>query len=379
MKQIHLAILVIITSGLIISACKVRQPENLNTPIEYRSDQQKEKFAKNIILLIGDGMGIGQISAGTYRNNNTSNLEKFSVVGMHKPSCYDKLITDSAAAATAFACGEKTYYQAIAVDKDTMPIQTILEEAETKNMATGLVATSTIVHATPASFIAHNKNRRNYEEIALDFLNTDIEYFVGGGNKFFARRTTDTRNLVQELTNKGYVMGNYLNDFGTFKNKIPEKGKVGYLTADDSPLPVLSGRDYLSDASITGLDFLKRQNENGFFIMIEGSQIDWGGHANNAEYIISEFLDFNEVLGNVLEWAEKDGETLVIVTADHETGGFTIEQESRMDSLVTSFTSKNHSGDFIPVFAHGPKASLFTGLYENTEIYHRMRQAYGWK
>ena len=98
------------------------------------------------------------------------------------------MITDSAAGATASACGEKTYYQAIAVDKDSMPIQTILEEAESKGMATGLVATSTIVHATPASFIAHNKNRLNYEEIALDFLKTDIEYFVGGGYKFFARR-----------------------------------------------------------------------------------------------------------------------------------------------------------------------------------------------
>ena len=371
----YLSILIFL--GLL--SCKAQKNNDLlQTEIEYRQEKEKNTSPKNIILLIGDGMGVGQLSAGTYRNGNTSNLERFDIVGMHKPSCYDKLITDSAAAATAFSCGEKTYYHAIGVDKDTMPMQTILEEAELKGMPTGLVATSTIVHATPASFIAHNEYRRNYEAIATDFLKTDIEYFVGGGNKFFERRESDDRNLIEELKTKGYVMGNYLTDFKDFKNQIPEKGRIGYLTADESPLPVLQGRDYLIDASITGIDFLKKQNDNGFFIMIEGSQIDWGGHSNNAEYIISEFLEFNELIGKVLDWAEKDGETLVIVTADHETGGFTVERESTFDTLVTSFTSGNHSGDFIPVFAHGPKAELFTGLYENTEIYHRMRRALGW-
>jgi len=360
-------------------ACKTQKNESLNTPIEYRQDIEKNKNPKNIILLIGDGMGMGQISAGTYRNHNKSNLERFEYTGIHKPSCYDQLITDSAAAATAFACGEKTYYQAIGVDKDTMPLQTILEEAERKNLATGLVATSTIVHATPASFIAHNKYRKNYEEIALSFLDTEIEYFVGGGNKFFERRVSDDRNLIEELKSKKYHMGNYLTEFSDFKKTMPKKGKVGFLTADESPLPVLQGRDYFIDASITGLDFLKKQSDNGFFIMIESSQIDWGGHANDSEYIISEFLEFNQLIGEVLDWAEKDGETLVVLTADHETGGFTIQKESTLENLVTVFTSGDHSGDFIPVFADGPKAELFTGLYENTEIYHRMRKAFGWK
>lgn len=360
-------------------ACKTQKKENLQTPIEYRKEASNDNNPKNIILLIGDGMGIGQISAGTYRNKDKSNLERFEVTGIHKPSCYDKLITDSAAGATAFACGEKTYYLAIGVDKDTMPLQTILEEAELKNLVTGLVATSTIVHATPASFIAHNKYRKNYEEIATDFLKTDIEYFVGGGNKFFERRETDDRNLVEEFKQKNYHMGNYLMDFSEFKKTMPKTGKVGFLTADESPLPVAQGRDYFIDASMTGIEFLKRQDSDGFFIMIESSQIDWGGHSNEPEYIISEFLEFNKLIGQVLDWAEKDGETLVVLTADHETGGFTVQQESTLDNLVTTFTSGNHSGDFIPVFAHGPQSELFTGLYENTEIYHRMRQALGWK
>ena len=117
-------------------ACKTQKNEHLQTPKENRKDISLVKNPKNIILLIGDGMGMGQITAGTYRNNDKSNLERFEVTGIHKPRCYDKLITDSAAGATAFACGEKTYYMAVGVDKDTLPLQTILEEAEIRNLAT---------------------------------------------------------------------------------------------------------------------------------------------------------------------------------------------------------------------------------------------------
>ena len=347
-----------------------------NTVIFENESQQKAP--KNIILLIGDGMGMGQISAGTYRNNNTSNLERFPITGIHKPTCHDSLITDSAAGATAFACGQKTYYGAIAVDPDTLPIKTILEEAEDKNMATGLVATCRINHATPASFISHNRYRRNYEEIAADFLKTDIEYFVGGGLKFFNRREIDDRDLVNELEDKGYVVGNYLTEFVDFEKSIPTKGKVAYFTADKDPIPVAQGRDNFINTAMTGIRFLDRQNDNGFFIMIESSQIDWGGHANNAEYIITEFLEFNKLIGQVLDWAEEDGETLVVLTADHETGGFTIQPGSYLDDLKTAFTSLKHSGDFIPVFASGPGQELFSGLYENTEIYHKMKAAFDW-
>jgi alkaline phosphatase len=366
--------LIILIAVMGILSCKSVKKEN---PGSINSNGQKK--AKNIILLIGDGMGMGQISAGTYVNNNRSALERFPVTGLHKPTCYDSLITDSAAGATAFACGQKTYYNAIGVDKDTMPLKTILEEAEEKGLLTGLVATSTIVHATPASFIAHNKYRRNYEEIAEDFLKTDIEYFVGGGKKYFDRREKDDRNLLDELREKGYFIGDYLLDFTDFKKKISDKERVAYLSSDKDPLPVSQGRDYLIDATITGIDFLDTRADEGFFMMIESSQIDWGGHANNEEYIISEFIEFSELLDKVLDWAARDGETLVIVTADHETGGFTIQPGSTFNELKTAFTSKKHSGDFIPVFAYGPSSLLFSGIYENFQIYHKMRAAFQWE
>lgn len=337
--------------------------------------EKPDVHPKNIILMVGDGMGLTQITAGMYSQGNTTALERLPIVGLHKCHASNNLITDSAAAATAFACGKKTYNGAIAVDQDTMPIQTILEEAENKGLATGLVATSTIVHATPASFIAHNRKRKNYEEIAADFLKTEVDLFIGGGKKYFDRREDD-RNLLEEFV--GYNISHYaekeLHDL-----ELDYSKNLAYLTADSDPLPVSQGRDYLVPASRISTEFLKNKNQSGFFLMIEGSQIDWGGHANKHEYIISEFQDFDKAIHAVLDFAEKDGETLVVITADHETGGYAIQNGSRMDSLATAFTSTYHTAVMIPVFAYGPKSELFSGIYENTEIYHKMREAYGWK
>jgi len=328
--------------------------------------------------MVGDGMGLTQITAGMYANGNRIELEKFPIVGLHKSYSSDNLVTDSASGATAFACGIKTYNGAIGVNPDTVAVQTILEEAEEKNYATGLVATSTIVHATPASFIAHQKQRKMYEEIAADFLKTDIDFFLGGGKKYFDRREKDERNLYDELRAKGYVVSDYFQK--DLKDvKIDNTKKFAYLTSDDDPLPVAQGRDYLPLASKKAVDFLDNQEDKPFFLMIEGSQIDWGGHANNSDYIITEMLDFNEAIANVLEFAKADGETLVIVTADHETGGYSINPGSTMDSLVTEFTTDYHTAVMIPVFAYGPGAELFSGIYENTAIYNKMRKAYGWE
>lgn len=334
--------------------------------------------AKNIILIIGDGMGLTQISAGTFSNNNKSNFERFKSIGIHKPYASESLITDSAAAATSFACGIKTYNHAIGVDTDTMAVETILEEAEKKGLATGLIATSSIYHATPASFIAHNKTRLDSAGIALDFLKTDLDLFIGGGKKQFANRD-DEQNLVADLEKKGYVIKDFIKD-DIKKLKIDPANNFGFFTANEEPLPFSQGRDYLVDASVKGVEFLnKRAGENGFFLMIEGSQIDWGGHANKTEYVISEWKEFNEMIGKVLDWAEKDGNTLVIITADHETGGLAIQQESEMNNIVGAFTSGYHTGAMIPVFAKGPGEEYFRGIYENTEIYFSMRKAFGWK
>ena len=332
--------------------------------------------AKNIILLIGDGMGLSQITAAMYANKNRINLEKFPVVGLQKTHASDKLVTDSAASATSLASGVKTYCGATGVDTDTVAVKTILELAEEKGMATGLVATSTIVHATPACFYAHEKRRNLYENIAADLLDLEVDYFVGGGKKYFDRRDSDDRNLVDELKKKGYMISDYFTEpFGQVIT--PNKKNFGYFTSDSDPLPVSKGRSYLYAATKLGIKFLKKRSDRGFFLMAEGSQIDWGGHANDSDYIVSELLDFDRVVGNALDFAKKNGETLVIVTADHETGGYSVLQNSTMDSLVTAFTTSYHTASMIPVFAYGPGSEAFGGVYDNTTIFYKMKKALG--
>lgn len=358
---------------VILLSCKATHQTGSNPP-ETMTKPTSSGHPKNIILLIGDGMGITQITAGLYSNGNQLNLEKFKHIGLHKTYSSDDLITDSAAGATAFSAGVKTYNGAIGVDADTLFVPTILEEAEQHHKSTGLVATSTIVHATPASFIAHQKSRRMYEAIASDFLKTDIDVFIGGGKKFFDRRESDNRNLLDELKQNDYLVKDYFNS--NLKDiRVKPNQKIVYLTADEDPIPVAQGRDYLEEASMLAINQLSNNSKDGFFLMIEGSQIDWGGHANKSDYIVSEFLEFDTVIGRVLDWAMADKNTLVIVTADHETGGYAINGGT-MDSLETAFTSTYHTADLIPVFAYGPGSEAFNGIYENTAIYHKMRAAF---
>ena len=340
-----------------------------------RASQPIGPKAKNVIFLIGDGMGLTQISAAAIKNNNTLNLMKFPIVGIHNCQPSEGLITDSAAGATAFSMGKKTFNGAIGLDKDSVAHQTVLERCDEMGMATGMVATSTIVHATPASFISHRPSRKQYEDIAEDFMATEIDYFVGGGKRYFDRRSKDDRNLIEEMQKAGYVVSDYFQeDFSDLK--IDASSNFAYFTADDDPIPYSKGRDYLLNASAVGMDFLKAHGgDKGFFMMIEGSQIDWGGHANDADYVISELLEFDKVIGHALRFAQEDGETLVVVTADHETGGMAINSGSTQDSLKISFSSGYHTATMIPVFAYGPGSELFSGTYENTEIYTMLMKA----
>ncbi|WP_235290786.1 alkaline phosphatase [Portibacter lacus] len=343
------------------------------------SNLQSDKIVKkpkNIILLIGDGMGLGQISAGLYSNNKFLNIERFPVVGLHKNYSYDNLVTDSAAGATAFSCGVKSYNGAIGVDHDTIPVKTILEDASDQGFRTGLVASCSIVHATPGSFGAHNRKRANKEEIAADMVDCGADLIIGGGKSYFDRRTIDDRNLYTELRALGYQVSDYFEqDFQDLD--VSKMGdKWAYFTADKEPLSKEAGRDYLIPASEVAIDYMSKTSKgNGFFLMIEGSQIDWAGHANNFPYLISEMLEYDQVIKRALDFAEKDGNTLVILTADHETGGLAIGNGSTHDEIIPAWTSDYHTGTMIPVFAYGPGSESFAGIYENTAIYDKMMAA----
>lgn len=365
----------ILFAALLLCACTPNNPATApaaNQPITLKTRP------KNIILMIGDGMGLAQITAGMYANNNQLHLERCTVTGLHKSYSFNDLVTDSGAAATAFSSGVKTYNGAIGVDAAGKSVKTILEEAGQHGLATGLITTSSITHATPAAFIAHVPSRDLEEDIASFFPDSGIDLFIGGGKKFFDRREKDERDLIQAMQKKGYFITHYAEK--DFSELVFDPAKpLGYFTADNSPLTVEAGRDYLEPATRQALPFLSKRSAKGFFVMIEGAQIDWGGHANDAQYIIREMIDFDQAVGQALDFAKADGQTLVIITADHEAGGFSITPGSGMDTIVGKFTTDDHTGTLIPVFAYGPGAELFGGVYENTAIFDKMRRALGFQ
>jgi alkaline phosphatase len=352
-----------------------------NISISYDLDEKGKEFQEyptNIILLIGDGMGLTQISAAMYSNNNRLALAKFPVIGFHKSHAANELITDSAAGGTAIACGIKTNNGNIGTDENGLSTESILEELDSMDYSTGMIVTSTIVHATPAAFAAHRARREMYEEIALDYLNANVDLLIGGGRQYFQNREMDDRNLINEFEKKGYVV---MDQLYTTMNKIkwPLDKNLLYFTADKQPLTVSGGRDYLSFAVRQGVQFLEQKSNKGFFLLVEGSQIDWMNHANDGRGVVMETLDFDRAIWEAIQYANSKGNTLVLVTADHESGGMSIEAESRMNKLKYGFTTNGHTAAMIPVFAYGPGSNLFRGIYDNTSIYHKMRAALGLK
>lgn len=319
-------------------------------------------------------MGLTQVSSTFYfKKDGPSNFQRFEYIGLINTSASNSKITDSAAGATAIACGELTYNGAIGVNNFSMPVRNIIENVSQQGYNTGVLATSSITHATPASFYAHTKSRGMNELIAEQLTTSDVDIFMGGGRKFFDNRE-DGKNMIQELKDQHFEIYYSVNQL---PNLDPKK-KYGVLAAPDGLPPVHEAQDeFLSIATKKTLNYLS-SSKKPFFLMIEGSQIDWGSHANSGEYTINEMLDFDKTIGMVLDFAEKNGKTLVLVTADHETGGMALasnageEMNPDYDDLLPVFATGGHTATLIPVFALGPGAEEFAGIYKNTEIYHKI-------
>lgn len=319
--------------------------------------------------MIGDGMSLMHIYTAWTCNRGALWLDNAQHIGLSKTPCANRLITDSGAGGTALACGVKTLYHAVGVDTQGKPVPSLCTLAKNKGKSTGIVATCRLWDATPASFCCHNIDRDREQEIASDYVNCDIDFVFGGGAKFFEKRD-DKRNIFNEIETKGISVLKSLNDV----DKISNNKKVFIVPYEiDTPLPD-ERKDLLARASLKGIERLKNNNK-GFFMMIEGSQLDDYAHFNNLEMLMKETHDFDRTIGEIMKWAAKDGETLVLVTADHETGGLTLLDGNLNNGIVTcNFSTKDHSGTMVPIYSFGPSSEQFEGFMNNTDIFYKIKQ-----
>ena len=326
-----------------------------------------QETSPNIIFMIGDGTGLSQITAGMYANGNKTALEGFEVIGLSKTHSANNLVTDSAASGTAMACGVKTFNGVIGINLKNQNTPSILEIASEKGYVSGLIATSSIVHATPASFYAKVTSRKKYEEIARQLSESEVDFFIGGGKKHFVKRE-DKRNILDEMESFEFV--SRLSEF-----EKSTSNKLGLFTNMDEPLPIAEGRKpALNDALSAMLNKLDSQ-PSPFFLMVEGSQIDWGGHANDLNYILTEFRDFDRAIAVALEYIKKNPNTLLVVTADHETGGLGIDSGNIKNFKPRGgFVTRGHTASMVPVFAIGIGAKKYSGIYDNTAIFSKMKE-----
>lgn len=336
-------------------------------PYETVSVQEpKGRKVKNIIFMIGDGMGLEQISAAWVCNGGKLNLDNFTNVGIQRTYSANKLVTDSAAAGTALATGHKTDNGMISMTPDTVAVKSLAEEAMEKGKRAGAAVTCRVNDATPAVFFSHSASRKNQEDIVEQMANSGVYFLSGGGYKFWRDRE-DGKDISEDVKARGYSYVETKEDLMAVEN-----GPVIALMDSYELKPSLDRGDILPASVTKALELL--DNRKGFFLMIEGSMIDDGGHDNKAGHTMEEIFDFDRTLGIVLEWAAKDGQTLVIVTADHATGGMTLLSGSIDKKRIrVNYSTTGHNGIAIPVFAWGPHSEDFVGIYENTELSDRIR------
>lgn len=343
------------------------------TTTKQQASSAKKPEVKNVIFMIGDGMGLAQVYAGMTANKGTLNFERVQAVGLAKTYSSDSYVTDSAASGTAIACGTKTTNGTIGLDPQGNRVKSMLEYAEEHNKATGIVVTSSVTHATPASFVAHQQHRGMEEEIAVDLVQSGVDVFIGGGRQFFEKRS-DEQNLTAQLQSKGYNIAYTLDDV-----KTTQSSKFGALLSDNS-MPAYDSRGDMLPVSVEAALRILDKDKNGFFLMVEGSHIDGGGHSNNTDMTIGEVLDFDKAVKLAIDYAERNPETLVVITADHETGGLSLVQgDIEKGEVQASFSTTGHTGIMVPVYAFGPGAEDFTGIYENTDLLQRVLNLFGFK
>ena len=304
--------------------------------------EQEEARPRNVILMVSDGTGPATLTMARDFARAEWGQKRLALdsalTGSTQTYATDSRVTDSAAGATAFSTGVKTYNGAIAVDTLKRPVATVLEAAEARGMATGLVVTSRLTHATPAAFAAHVPARSMEDEIARQMLGHRVEVLLGGGRRHFRPEAdggarADSLNLLDAVRAAGYAVATDRAGFDSVRTTpllgLFAESHMNYEIDRDPAV-----QPSLAEMTRKALDLLASNSDarqNGFFLLIEGSRIDHAGHANDAAAHVRETLAYDEAVAAALDFARRDGRTLVVSTSDHETGGLSLGRDGVYD------------------------------------------------
>jgi len=329
----------------------------------YRSDAKKKKI-KNVIFLIGDGMGVNQVMAGAYANNRDLSMLKMKSVGIQFFNPQDDFIGDSASGGSILATGEPSWTRHIATNYDgSEKIPSLTDYFEAMGKATGVVTLGDVADATPAVFYGHSSERDSIELITSYMLTSNVDLICGSGTDYFERPRQDGINMKEGVKANGYTYTQNALEV----DKTP--GKVICLDDRMGDYATEETLDFLANITKASIEKLSKSSKKGFFLMVEGAKIDYAGHSECLPASIIEELGFDLAVAEALKFADKDGETLVVVTADHETGGLTIlDGDLESGHVLAVYNSDDHTPTIVPVFAYGPSSQAFSGVYVNTQI-----------
>ena len=334
----------------------------------YRNDGANTPV-KNVILLIGDGMGMVQISAANAVNKGLTMLN-LKHIGLQHTQAEDAYTSDSAGAGSSIATGIKNNNRHIAMSATGEAYPSLTDAFHENGYACGVLTLGNIADATPAAFYGHSAERDNSDEITRWLLNGKLNLLTGSGMRVLTNRN-DNVDMINDLKSKaGYTIQTSINEINSTKGKvICIDERMGRATTKET-------LSLLSDATRQAIQKLSDESDKGFFLMVEGAKIDNAGHNNSLPYAMLEMLSFDLAVAEALRFADSNGETLVIVTGDHETGGMTlIDGNEKTGHITVQFMTDDHTPVMLPVLVYGPGASKFTGVYQNTEIYHKVKDA----
>ena len=358
-----------------------------------------EPKVKNVIYLIGDGMGFGAVTSLLLSEDEVTGFEQAPVIGLSETCSANNYVTDSAAGGTALATGTRTNNGFVGADPDGNQLTSVLRKAQAMGKKTGIVVNTTLTEATPAAFYAGVTSRKMVFDIAKQFTESNVDVAIGGGLDHFIARP-DSLDLTATLIEKGYdVFLNWETVLGTDSEKfvgilplydlhrreenngtasaaegqeVCLAAQLASLNEDVNTTHLSEPTVYLEKATVKALDILSRNNKDGFFLMIESAIIDGYGHNNDSDGMIVEMKEFNRTLQNMIDYVNNNPETLLVVTADHETGGTGVyyngHKPGNEGPVKLNFSTSGHTGTVVPVFAFGAGAQEFGCLMKNTDI-----------